>query len=433
MATLTADANGVVQGKFRIPPNVRAGSKLVTFTGDKGGNGQAAFVGQGTVVTNQMRKVTNVMQTYYDPLAQTFIMDSARHLAGVEVYVADTDPVVANRTPLIAQIRETQVGFPTTTILAEGRIHPAAIMKGQYVRILFDEPFYCMAGTEYALVMMCNDAVTSLGISELGKANLAGSGYVTSQPYQVGVLLSSANASTWTAHQDRDLTFRLLARKYTATSKSHALGTVTVDNATDLLVSMLATTPATGAECSFQLEYPNNGGTQTVSDGQVIKLSNPISGDIKVTALLKATPDGRASALLDPGSQIIAGTIQPEGVYISRAFPGDKTQKVTPKAYLSIVKGPNDNLSFCNVFVALDATTSAINWVPMKINGTPVPGNIANMQDYEFIIDSAKNGGSTQLDPTAIPGHDGTVRVKIELKGTAGQRIYVTSLRVSLT
>ena len=36
---------------------------------------------------------------------------------------------VANRTPLIAQIRETQVGFPTTTILAEGRIQPSAISQ----------------------------------------------------------------------------------------------------------------------------------------------------------------------------------------------------------------------------------------------------------------------------------------------------------------
>lgn len=430
---INANSDGVVTGKFTIPANVRAGSKLVTFKGANGGNGQAAFVGQGTVVSNDMRNVTNVSKVYYDPLAQTFIMDSARDLAGAEIYIVNMNADVTQRTPIIVQIRETQVGFPTSTVLAEGRLAPANFAKGAYNRVLFDTPFYCMAGTEYALVVMCSDADTSVGISDLGKPNLAGSGYVTSQPYQVGVLLSSANASTWTAHQDRDLTFRLLARKYDTAPVVQDLGTVTVSNATDLLISMLANVPATGAECSFQLTYPNNGGTQTVSDGQVIKLSSPVTGDIGVTATLRSTADGSASASLSPGSQIIAGQLQNTGLYVSRAFPGDKAHTMTPKAYLSIVKGQNDNLSFCNVSVALDAPTASIVWVPMKISGTPVPGNVNNMMDYEFVIDDAQNNGSSQLDPTAIVGHDGTVRIKIELKGTAAQRIYVTSLRVSLT
>ena len=33
MAQLTANAQGVIKGKFTIPPNVPAGSKSVTFTG----------------------------------------------------------------------------------------------------------------------------------------------------------------------------------------------------------------------------------------------------------------------------------------------------------------------------------------------------------------------------------------------------------------
>lgn len=54
-------------------------------------------------------------------------------------------------------------------------------------------------------------------MAELGKYDAVHERWVTSQPYQVGVLLSSSNASTWTPHQDRDLTFRLLGARFTAT------------------------------------------------------------------------------------------------------------------------------------------------------------------------------------------------------------------------
>lgn len=57
------------------------------------------------------------------------------------------------------------------------------------------------AKREYAVVVLCDDATTALYVAELGKQDPT-RGYVTSQPYQVGVLLSSSNASTWTAHQD---------------------------------------------------------------------------------------------------------------------------------------------------------------------------------------------------------------------------------------
>lgn len=414
--SLTADANGVVRGKFKIPPKVRAGTKLVTFKGTQGGNGDSTFTGQGTVVTNNMRKVTNVTSVYYDPLAQTFIMDSSRHLAAVEVWV-----VKKGATPLIIQLRETQVGFPTGTILAEGRLDPANIVEGAYNRVIFTEPFYALPNTEYAVVVMCNDADMSVGISELGKPNLAGGGYVTSQPYQVGVLLSSANASTWTAHQDRDLTFRLLCRKYNQASKTTPLGTVTVNGATDLLVSMLSTVPATGADANMLLEYPN-GTTQTVSDGQVVQFAASITGDIKVSAVLRSTPDGYASALLDPGSQIIAGTIAAEGTYISRAFTGDPQNDMAASVYLTAV---DPNAATVEVYLAIDANpASSMSWIKLEQTSS-TPGNQANMTDRLFKL-PVGSGNAGKLPKGAA------VRVKLILKGGANKRVYITNVRVSL-
>lgn len=419
--SLKADANGVVRGKFKIPPKVRAGTKLVQFKGTQGGNGDAMFTGQGTVVTNNMRKVTNVSQAYYDPLAQTFIADSARHLAAVEIWVTKK-----GNTPLIVQLRDTQVGFPTTTILAEGRLDPANIVEGAYNRVVFAEPFYSLPNTEYAVVVLCNDADMAVGISELGKPNLAGGGYVSSQPYQVGVLLSSANASTWTAHQDRDLTFRLLCRKYTQASKTMPLGTVSVNNATDFLVSMLSTVPATGADANFLLEFPN-GTTQTVSDGQVIQNASAITGDIKVSAVVRSTPDGYASALLDPGSQLIAGSIASEGSYVSRAFAGDPQNPMTATVYLTAADANNATIE---VYLAIDKNpSSSMVWTKLEQTGS-TPGNQANMTDRKFTIKAGDTTAGVTTNGKLIAG--AAVRLKVILKGGANKRVYVTNCRVSL-
>lgn len=63
---------------------------------------------------------------------------------------------------------------------------------------------------------VCNStADTAIKVAELGKYDAVNSRWVTSQSYQVGILLSSSNASTWTLHQNLDLTFRLLAAKFT--------------------------------------------------------------------------------------------------------------------------------------------------------------------------------------------------------------------------
>ena len=419
--SLTADANGVVRGKFKIPAKVRAGTKLVTFAGSQGGNGEAMFTGQGTVVTNNMRKVTNVSKTYYDPLAQTFITDNARHIAAVEVWVTKK-----GNTPLIIQLRDTQVGFPTTTVLAEGRLDPASITEGAYNRVIFAEPFYSLPNTEYAVVVLCNDADMAVGISELGKPNLAGGGYVTSQPYQVGVLLSSANASTWTAHQDRDLTFRLLCRKYTQASKTMALGTVNVTGATDFLISMLSTVPATGADANLILEFPN-GTTQTVSDAQVIQNAAAITGAIKVSAVLRSTADGYASALLDPGSQIIAGTIAAEGSYVSRAFAGDPQNDMTATVYLTAVDPSSATIE---VYLAIDKNpSSSMVWTKLEQTAS-TPGNQANATDRKFTIKAGDTTAGVTNNGKLIAG--AAVRLKIIEKGGANKRIYITNCRVSL-
>ncbi len=206
---------------------------------------------------------------YFDPLAQTFVLDVATQTAGIDLWFT------AKGGPVVVQIRETSNGVPTSTVVVEQRVPLDAIQLGQFTRVTW-VPAMLQAKREYAVVVLCDDATTALAIAELGKQDPT-QGYVTSQPYQVGVLLSSSNASTWTAHQDRDLTFRLLAAQYTETERVIDLGTADLVDATDLMILGFAERPSAAANLTFDLEFPPALDSEVVrlTDGQVIWLAAP--------------------------------------------------------------------------------------------------------------------------------------------------------------
>ena len=417
---IQANAQGVIKGKFKIPKGIKAGTKQVTFkgAGASKSNAETTFTGQGTIITNTMRKVNNIQQSYYDPLAQTFIPTEARHVHAVDIWV-----VKKGSTPLIVQLRETTVGFPTREIVATGTLDVASIQVNAWNKVYFDVPFYTIPNVEYALVVLANDPDMEVGISELGKADLVGKQYVTQQPYQIGVLLSSSNASTWTTHQDKDLTFRLYARRYKG-NKSFMLGTVQLNKATDLLVSALTSTPATGADADLELRMPDPADptktvVRTVSDGQIVKFDQETSGEMEVWVNLRCTPT--ASATIEPGSQIIVGTIATTGDYVTRDIPVDKS-------------GASD------LTVTLEASTGAsvnIFYAENKRNGTKI-----QPADWKPLTFKAPGGGvSATLDNgrterryivANIPAM-GFMKLKVVLGGGAGNRSQIFNLRASLT
>ncbi|EIP9220985.1 hypothetical protein LT875_002431 [Salmonella enterica] len=420
---LTADAQGVVTGKFRIPKGIKAGTKPVTFTGNQQSHGESTFTGQGTVVTNTMRKVNNIQRSYYDPLAQTFIMPAARQLSAVNIWVTKV-----GTTDLIVQLRETSVGFPTREIVAEGRVSPANITPNTWTKVTFDTPFYASANIEYAVVVMANDEVMSVGISELGKIDATTKSYVTTQPYQVGVLLSSANASTWTAHQDKDLTFQLFSRRYNPQNpKTVILGNITVPaGTTDFLVSALTSTPATGADADLELiEYdytdptaPRVLSTRTVSDGQVVKLTSPTSGVYEVRANLRCTDF--ASATIEPGSQIIAGALGGTGEYISRSFPMNKGNAFKLTVTLEAI-----NPGALKVDYGLPPTAGGnFNWVPLT-------------HDTKTTPDVRLDNGHTEQTwtasvPAAASASASGIKLRLTLSGSASSRPQIFNLRASV-
>lgn len=325
---LTANSSGVVTGKFRIPDNIPAGAKNVVFTGSGGSVGRAQFIGQGLELIEDRQLVTTVNVVRYDPLAETFLVDRPTQITGVELWVT-----AKGASPIEVQLREVSNGVPTQVVLASCRRHPSDITLNQWQHFRLNQPVFLMPGIETALVVLCGDADAEVAIAELGKWDNASKRWVTSQPYQVGVLLSSSNASTWTPHQDRDLCFRLRGATHENLSHTFQIGQFTANNVTDLMVRGNAVIPSSACSVVYNLTLPNGSVRRAVAE-QPIQLDSAITGTIKVSATLTGTRDFSPILLRDV--QLVYGTIQSTSDYVGRAILGgtNVTAKIIVEAFL---------------------------------------------------------------------------------------------------
>lgn len=219
---LTANGAGQITGNFTIPANVPTGTKRVTFLGNQGSFGAGRFVGEGTIVTRTQRLSSVTIETrFFDPLAQTFRLDQGRHVTSVE-FKFRARGSTANKVYL--EIRETELGLPNGTTLAEGVLQGTAINLTGWTKITLSRPVYLEPGVEYSMVLLTDDAVHAVALAELGKFDSAAGAFVTSQPYTIGTLLKSSNASTWTPVQEADLTVRIYGAQFTANTRTVNLG-----------------------------------------------------------------------------------------------------------------------------------------------------------------------------------------------------------------
>ena len=101
-------------------------------------------------------------------------------------------------------------GFPTQNIIpfSEVTLNPGSVnIDGTVSTFTFPSPVYLQDGVEYAIVIMANSNKYMVRYAEIGKEDQNGN-RISQQPY-AGVLFKSANASTWSPDQNKDLTFTL--------------------------------------------------------------------------------------------------------------------------------------------------------------------------------------------------------------------------------
>lgn len=308
---ITADHSGIARGRFTLPSSIPAGTKTVTFIGERGSRADTEFTGRGTIEIEERRRIVTV--TRYDPLAQTFTLFESRHISALGLWFAEK-----GTQPLSVQIRETTVGIPNQTVLARATIQAEAMhTDGHETKISFDAPVFLEANREYAIVVLTNDNTHALKIAEIGQYDRQAGKYVTEQGYAVGVLLSSSNASTWTPHNNADLTFRLYAARFTQTSHEQDLGSVELQGTTD--VHALFDVERTGNETDASLLLSDEDNqTYRVQDGQSLRFLSPKSGAMKAKWHLQGS--AKRSPVLYPGLFLVKGKLQEEATYISRAI-----------------------------------------------------------------------------------------------------------------
>jgi len=118
--------------------------------------------------------------------------------------------------PITLQLREVVNGYPGNRVIPFGEVtlNPADVSvsatAATATNFVFPSPVYLQNNTEYCFVLLPagNNPDYNIWVSELGENELGTENRISEQPH-VGVLFTSANNRSWTAHQAEDIKFTL--------------------------------------------------------------------------------------------------------------------------------------------------------------------------------------------------------------------------------
>lgn len=325
---LAGDAHGEAAGTFTIPAGILAGAKSVEATGGSGMKAFATFVGQGYVETTVMQRLTAVGVTprptssfsganlglgVKDPQGQSFAATEPRHLLGVDVRAcALGNP--ANG--LLFDLVTIEAGQPSTDVRASALVSVADVEVGDWIEARWPAPAIVRPEL-MAFTVGSDDNVHSISCADVGGFDIAGQQYLGAQPYTVGDRFDGSNGITWLPHPGSDLTFRVVACRFTATTKTVVLGEIDLVDCSDLMIA--ATVDLPSADCSFRFEVHRPGGEIIVMlPGQVREFTEYLTETVELRAVLTGTET--VSPTLYPGVMVIAGKLRATGTYVTRAF-----------------------------------------------------------------------------------------------------------------
>ena len=259
-----------------------------------------------------------------DPIAQTFHLSDAGNEDGaflkeLDLYFQAKHPSL----PVTVQLVTVENGTPTSAVLPFGEVTlPAASVNissdaSTATTFSFPSAVYIQPGQEYAFIVRSNSTENKIWLGKLGDVDQTTGKKIDKQP-AIGVALKSANASTWTPMQDRDVKFVLKAHTFmadTETSRTRNVGVgSTTETASGTLLSVLPSTASTAnkikataitlqsslvnfakTNLSFVLKVATSSGfrrysiqpNQTIYFDEQIEIG--ITGDIELIPTLKTT------------------------------------------------------------------------------------------------------------------------------------------------
>ena len=328
---VTSDNNGTAKAILTLAVNTRTGTYPVTAKGRTSG---AICRGGITVKLSPTRDKGDYVGNLgeypqgYDPIAQTISFDSEQEITAVSVNVKELPSA-----DLEVRLVNTVAGMPDRTdVLSTGRLKRSAVTTG-INKITLRTPIRVIPGREYAMIVVTANVEGTVGVAKIGGVSNVTGLWVTSQTNN-GVLLISANESTWTPVQDEDLSFKVHRANYSSQNTT-TISNFTVSNGTIWrLMGTLDQPSATSVE--FELTDIATGNKYPLTfNGEVT--TPPISGNVRITATLKTTSQ-LVSPRVMPG--MIVSVMKPvkPGVYTQRAFSVDKAAINPAKIRLFIDK-----------------------------------------------------------------------------------------------
>ena len=186
-----------------------------------------------TSVTSLGIHETGDVIKYFDPVAQSFVVDSNRYPQGIFVDSVDIwfqtkhNDAAGTQLPVTLEIRPTIAGVPHGgKIIAKKTLLPSQVDIATGVgadipsptngetNFRFDRPIKLDSGKEYAIVLVSDSLDYLVWTAEMGEPQV-GTGGTTGVPAQtvdaqphLGSFFKSQNGVTWTPEQNQDLMFQ---------------------------------------------------------------------------------------------------------------------------------------------------------------------------------------------------------------------------------
>lgn len=345
---LTADSQGNLSGTFTIPEGITTGIKAVAALGEGGSGAAANFVGQGTITTRTLRRVTTISRwadpppqinngggnNFWerdsgdeggrDPLAQSFMLARDRMVTGIDLQFC---AVGDQANPVIVELVSTDEHTPTQNLIAQCEIDMQSVLVGQWTPARLAVPVFLPRNVPFAWKLITNDADHAVRIATNGDFDENEQSFVGAQPYTNGVLFSSSLDGAWQPHHNSDLMVRIHAAVFDPTTRTVDLGTFSdVAQVSDIIVRAGVDLPTDQARCVFEIEFDDTS-VQTVEAGQPLRLDAFYFGGIKLRAILTGTRE--ISPVLFAHPLLVLGTLQTTGTYVMRAFSIGEAARLT--------------------------------------------------------------------------------------------------------
>lgn len=336
--SIRSDGSGRFTAKFTIPDKVLTGIREVRLESPIQREGYlstafALYQASGTARTIQntvttvttvlLNRVTTITTTnYIDPVGQTFVLDRMTMVSGIDLYF-ESKP--AGTVPVTCEIREVVNGTITSTVYGHKTLTANQVNVSSdgrtATRFTFEDPVLLEENKEYAFVVRSTSSKYSIWVATLGENDIISGEMVLSNPYLIGVMMSSSNNSSWTTHQTTDIKFRLIADTYSKSAEILFDKMTPTDQFSRIYLLAESVIPnGTTVNWSYSLD---SGSTYRSISPYNIEILDQLGKDIIVKANISRGDNTNLSPIIALDSVgAVLSSYDTEGYYITKTITG---------------------------------------------------------------------------------------------------------------